>query len=345
MLIITTGRLKPSIKLFDNGWNYILHISFKLILFLAIWSWKYNNVLKKKVTSLRTLVIRVCQTTLHIFLIGSLKLVFENTRITVKRAVAQEDLHKISVHAKSHNIMYQIVNLEDITNATPLDVATQDTDPHLPTFQILVWRLKQGRKKGNAETPSPCWQYLMLHATKHCHNTSLQNSTRMLPSFLPLDEQNLCNDYIFMNLEYNNQLCFLNQVNSDTDMLDNVILHQVVIQPTKKPRNVSPHKLKSKTTIYKKKSYIKNKKLRSASTQLHRGSTEPNTNGINLLQHNLFYTNKALKNHTFIGVGTYTPIVTWKLTKNYSPIISDRPLLIVHCVFGTVISRNHQVYQ
>ena len=67
MSIITMECLKPSIKLFDNGWNYILHISFELILLLVIWSWKYNNVLKKKVTSLQTLVIRVCQTTLHNF--------------------------------------------------------------------------------------------------------------------------------------------------------------------------------------------------------------------------------------------------------------------------------------
>ena len=40
----------------------------------------------------------------------------------------------------------------------------------------------------------------------------------------------------------------------------------------------------------------------------------------------LFYTNKDLKNHTFIDVGTSIPIITWKLTKNCSHIISDKPL-------------------
>ena len=97
----------------------------------------------------------------------------------------------------------------------------------------------------------------MLHAIKHCHYTSLSNSTKMLPPFLPFDEPNLCNDYIFMNSEYNNRLRFLNQVDVDTNLLHNVILHQVIIQPTKKPRSVGPHKSKLKTMPYKKKSYIK----------------------------------------------------------------------------------------
>ena len=115
--------------------------------------------------------------------------------------------------------------------------------------------------------------------TGNCHNTSLQDSTRILPTFLPFDEPNICNDYIFMNSEYNDRLSFLNQVDLDTDLLDNVTLYQVVIQPTKKTRSIGPHKLKSKTTTttYKKKSYIKNKILRSANTQLHGGSNEPNT--------------------------------------------------------------------
>ena len=56
----------------------------------------------------------------------------------------------------------------------------------------------------------------------------------MMPPFLPLDDQNLCNDYIFMNPEYNDWLCFLNQVDSNVDLLDNVILQLAVIQPTKK---------------------------------------------------------------------------------------------------------------
>ena len=68
----------------------------------------------------------------------SLNLVFENLRITVKRAVTQEDSHKIFVHAESQDTMYGIVNLEDTTNVKPLDVVTQDKNLHLSTFHIMV---------------------------------------------------------------------------------------------------------------------------------------------------------------------------------------------------------------
>ena len=54
-------------RLFDSGRNCILHLSFKLILLLVIRSWKCNNESKKKITSLQTLVIWVCQLTLNIF--------------------------------------------------------------------------------------------------------------------------------------------------------------------------------------------------------------------------------------------------------------------------------------
>ena len=57
---MSTGRLKPIIKPFDGGWNYILDISFKLILLLVIWLLKCNNALKKKITSLQTSVTQVC---------------------------------------------------------------------------------------------------------------------------------------------------------------------------------------------------------------------------------------------------------------------------------------------
>ena len=61
------GRLKPIIKPFDSGWSYIKHAFFKLISLLVIWSWKCNNMLKKKIIILQKIVIRVCQTALNIF--------------------------------------------------------------------------------------------------------------------------------------------------------------------------------------------------------------------------------------------------------------------------------------
>ena len=94
---------------------------------------------------------------------------------------------------------------------------------------------------------------------------------------------------------------------------------------------------------------MKNKKLRSASTQLHGGSTEPNKNVKNLLQQHLFYTNKDLKNYTLINVGLSVPIVTWRLTKNCSHIINDRPVLVIHRIMKAIrdpnAMMNHQVHQ
>ena len=87
----------------------------------------------------------------------------------------------------------------------------------------------------------------------------------MISPYLPSDELNLCNDYIFIDSKYNDQ-CFFNQVDSNTNLLDNVILRQVVMQPTKKPRSVGSHKLKSKTTMYRKETYLK---TRNSGVQLH----------------------------------------------------------------------------
>ena len=92
----------------------------------------------------------------------------------------------------------------------------------------------------------------MLHVINHRRNTFLQVSTRMKPPFLPFDEPNLCNDYISMDPEYNDGFCFLNQVDSNIDLLDNVLLTKVVAHPTKKPRNVDPHKSKSEKTTKQK---------------------------------------------------------------------------------------------
>ena len=56
---------------------------------------------------------------------GSLNLEFENTKIIVQQARVQEDLQTFSVHVRSHNTMYVIVNLEDITDVTSFGTSTQ----------------------------------------------------------------------------------------------------------------------------------------------------------------------------------------------------------------------------
>ena len=54
---------------------------------------------------------------------------------------------------------------------------------------------------------------------------------------------------------------FFNQVDSITDMFNDVLLKRVITRPTEKPRSVGPHKSKLKTTTNKKKSCLKNKKI------------------------------------------------------------------------------------
>ena len=61
---------------------------------------------------------------------GPLNPAFENTKIIAKRAMVQEDLHTYSVHVKSHNTMYVIVNLEGITNVVSSGAITHNPNPH-----------------------------------------------------------------------------------------------------------------------------------------------------------------------------------------------------------------------
>ena len=97
----------------------------------------------------------------------------------------------------------------------------------------------------------------------------------------------------------------------------------MVLQLTEKPRSVGPHKSKLKKTTNKKKARPQNKKFRSVSTQQRRGSVDPSSAEENILQQRLIYTNKEVKNYSFIDTGASIPIVAWKLTKNHSHIISD----------------------
>ena len=58
-----------------------------------------------------------------------------------------------------------------------------------------------------------------------------------------------------------------------------------------------------------KKSRLENKKFRSASKLLCEGSADPSSDGNNIPQQRLFYTNKDMKNYPFIDTGASIPIV------------------------------------
>ena len=100
--------------------------------------------------------------------------------------MVQEDLHKISVHTKSHNTMYGIVNLEGITNVTPSGVITHDTNPPLTNISYYSLKIKK-KKNGKTKTPSRCQRNWMHRALNLCHNKG--------------------NDHLSMHTGYDNHSC------------------------------------------------------------------------------------------------------------------------------------------
>ena len=103
--------------------------------------------------------------------------------------------------------------------------------------------------KGETKIPFPCRQNLMICAINCCQDAPRHESTKMKPPFLPYDDPDLCSDYLLKVPEYIDCFCInfpchcvLNKVDLDTSLLDNVLLTKDVLQPTKKPRSVGPHK-------------------------------------------------------------------------------------------------------
>ena len=91
----------------------------------------------------------------------------------------------------------------------------------------------------------------------------------------PPEEPDLCNDFISKEPDYFDRLCInfpqhcvFKHVIFDSDPLDYVDSWKEVVQPTKKPRSVGPHKSKPKKTTSKKKTRQKNKKSRSVTIRI-----------------------------------------------------------------------------
>ena len=99
----------------------------------------------------------------------------------------------------------------------------------------------KGRNSGNTTTPSTCRQNRMFRALNHCQDIIVRESTKLKVSLLPVKKLNMGNNHLSTNSEYNNRSSInfhiqhtLNQVDSNTDLLDEVILTEVVLQLTKK---------------------------------------------------------------------------------------------------------------
>ena len=109
-----------------------------------------------------------------------------------------------------------------------------------------------GRNKSKTSLPSPYRQKQMVRAIDLYQDATRQEYMEVKPTFLPYGELDLYNNYMLKDLNYidcfsNNFPCHfvLNQVDCDTNLLDNVNFTKNILQPTRKQRSVGPHKLKS----------------------------------------------------------------------------------------------------
>ena len=84
-----------------------------------------------------------------------------------------------------------------------------------------------------------------------------------------------CNDYSVLNvpLQFTS-----NEVDSTTNLLDKMVLTEIVLRPTKKPRSVGPQKSLLKKNDNKRKSHQKNKKFRSVYKSTYRTTADHNVN-------------------------------------------------------------------
>ena len=166
------------------------------------------------------------------------------------------------------------------------------TPTNMPYMGIKV----KDRNKSKIKLPSPCRQNEMIRAINLCQDATCQEYMELKPPFWPYGEPDLCNNYILKDPDCFDCFCInfpchcvLNQVDLDTDLLDNVLLTKDVLRPTKKPRSVGPHKLISKKNGNNRKSCLGNKKFRSVSKLLYGISVDPNSNnGLKSPRHLLY---------------------------------------------------------
>ena len=125
----------------------------------------------------------------------------------------------------------------------------------------------KGRKSGNTKDPSPCRQNQMLCSLNHRQDVIVRENIKLKLSLLPFEELNLGKGDLPTDSEYDNRSSInfplyraLNQVDSNTNLVDKMILTEVVLRPTKKPRSASSHKSILKKNGNKKKSRLENKK-------------------------------------------------------------------------------------
>ena len=186
-------------------------------------------MLKNKITSLQILVIWVCRTTLNIF----------------SHWISKPPIRKHKNHSKassgagrfSQNLRACKKSQFIVRNCKSGRYNQQHTFRHrklqhkttLTNIPYTGLKVK-GRKKGKTKISSPRRQIWMICAINLRQDASLCGSTKIKPPFMLFDKPILCNDNILMDSEYSDRFChcFLNQVDSNTNLLDNVLLTRLL---------------------------------------------------------------------------------------------------------------------
>ena len=235
------------IKPFDSGWSYILNLFSKLILLLVIWSCSWNNIKKKKVTQLGSLIVQVFRSTLNI----------------IPQWISKPWINKSFKHQKASNDAGQFaINLRK-RKYLHYNVQNCKSGQHNWRHSFKHHRLRYNPCPSNIThdgltvkanngyiSSSHCRQTRIRCANIYCQDDIIYRSTLLKSFLLYFNEFNMDNNHLSVNSTCNDHsilnfsLQFTpNQVDCTTNLLDEVVLTEVVIQPTKKPRSVGPHKL------------------------------------------------------------------------------------------------------
>ena len=183
------------------------------------WSWKCNNTLKKKITSLQTSITQVCRSVLNVFPWWICKPRIRKHKNHSKTSNGVGRFSHIICACK--NSRYNVRNCKSGRHKRRHISGRHNTQYKLSLTNIPYYGLKaKERKNRKIKTPSPCQQNRTLRALNLCQDAG--------------------NDHLSIDSGYDNHSCInfpfcqgLNQVDSSTNVLDKVILTEVVIRPTK----------------------------------------------------------------------------------------------------------------
>ena len=307
------GRLKSMMKPFDSGWSYILNLFSKLISLLLIWLCYCSNVTKKKVTHLGTSIVQVFRSTLNI----------------IPQWISKPRIKKSFKHQKASNGAGQFTINPRKCKYSHYDVRNCKSSRHNRRHSFKRHRLRhkpcpsnttydgltvKGRK--GSISPSPRRQTRMLRANICCKDDIIRRSSRFKLSLLHFNEFDMNNNHLSVNLT-NNYHAILNftfqftpnHVDLTTNLLNKVILTEVIMQPTKKPRTVGPHKSILKKNDNQRKSHQENKKFRSVCKATYGTIADRNVNNIVKSLRYLVYKSEDRNTYPHRNTSTSFPII------------------------------------